>query len=303
MPSTDAIEAYLKKHAISEMLNGIVNELVETMPSDPISFLMSGLLKEASSRGQEPLLLQRLHELKQVMLKDQKEANGAVAQVAKLETDLSKSKYNITHLRKTIDQMEAGGGADSGSISTPAGMSGVPPGHTPFSWGAGISMSGAASATGGGAADDASSAGSLSLDSFSRRVRISKVLAVGKSAIGTKDVVVSGWARTIRMQSDLCFVALNDGSCMANLQLVVEQKLCGGAWDEMKKKGTTGCAITATGTIIESPAQGQVRSTSSPASAYSLNLASAYLPLLALLLARSAGGGNERDRPDCRRRV
>ena len=57
----DAIEAYLEKHQISPMLNGIVNELVAEMPDDPISFMINGLLKEAATRGQEPALLQRLH--------------------------------------------------------------------------------------------------------------------------------------------------------------------------------------------------------------------------------------------------
>ena len=74
----DAIEAYLEKHQISGMLNGIVNELVADMPEDPISFLINGLLKEASSRGQEPALLQRLQALKTTLLKDQKDAAGAV---------------------------------------------------------------------------------------------------------------------------------------------------------------------------------------------------------------------------------
>ena len=107
----DQIEQYLKTHAISEMLNGLVNELVESMPKDPINFLISGLLKEAASRGQEPDLLLRLQELKQQLLKDQKEASGAVAEKAKLGADLAKAQYNIKHLRKTIDELEAGGAA------------------------------------------------------------------------------------------------------------------------------------------------------------------------------------------------
>ena len=266
----DAIEKYLKQHAISEMLNGLVNELVEAQPKDPINFLISGLLKEAAARGQEPDLLLRLHELKQQLVKDQKEASGAVAEKARLEAELVKAQYNVKHLRKTIDELEAGGASAGGSASagapvgmSTAGVTGVPPGHTPFSWAGGVTLAAGSGAGGGSAAPAAATAASsgdqpLSLESFSKRVRICKVLGGGKAAVGTKDVKVCGWARTIRMQAELCFIALNDGSCMGNLQLVIEKKLLKEGWDELKAKGSTGCSIAATGTLVESPAAGQV---------------------------------------------
>ena len=84
------------------------------------------------------------------------------------------------------------------------------------------------------------------------------MLGAGKAVVGAKNVTVCGWARTIRQQAELCFIALNDGSCMGNLQLVIEKKVLKEGWDELKAKGATGCSITATGTLVESPAAGQV---------------------------------------------
>ena len=35
--------------------------------------------------------------------------------------------------------------------------------------------------------------------------------------------VVKGWVRTVRAGKEVAFIALNDGSCLANLQVVVDQ--------------------------------------------------------------------------------
>ncbi len=53
------------------------------------------------------------------------------------------------------------------------------------------------------------------------------------------------------------FVALNDGSCLASLQLVIEKKAVSAGWDELSSKGATGCSITASGSLVASPAAGQ----------------------------------------------
>ena len=39
--------------------------------------------------------------------------------------------------------------------------------------------------------------------------------------LGGKEVTVGGWARTIRDMKNFGFVALNDGSCFKNLQVVM----------------------------------------------------------------------------------
>ena len=61
---------------------------------------------------------------------------------------------------------------------------------------------------------------------FSRvRQRIGDLLATGASLIGGPDVVVCGWARTVREAAAgaILFIALNDGSCFESLQVVTER--------------------------------------------------------------------------------
>ena len=49
--------------------------------------------------------------------------------------------------------------------------------------------------------------------------RIVEILNAG--AVDT-DVVVKGWVRTKRGNKNVAFIALNDGSCMRNIQVVVD---------------------------------------------------------------------------------
>ncbi|HEY4965295.1 MAG TPA: OB-fold nucleic acid binding domain-containing protein, partial [Puia sp.] len=83
---------------------------------------------------------------------------------------------------------------------------------------------------------------------FNKRVKIKD--ALGMSA-GQEDITVMGWVRTMRNNQ---FIALNDGSCNENLQLVLEL----GHFDEnLLKKITTGTSIRAVGKLVKSPAKGQ----------------------------------------------
>src|SRR5210317_500924 len=70
-----------------------------------------------------------------------------------------------------------------------------------------------------------------------------------------QQVVVAGWVRTRRDSSNFSFVEVNDGSCLANLQIIADQKL--GNYESQIKKLTTGCSIVVKGELKESPAQGQ----------------------------------------------
>ncbi len=66
-----------------------------------------------------------------------------------------------------------------------------------------------------------------------------------------KETVVCGWVRTFRNNQ---FIALNDGSCLSTLQLVVDRD----QWeDSVLKRITTGAAIKARGVIAESLGGGQ----------------------------------------------
>jgi len=68
-------------------------------------------------------------------------------------------------------------------------------------------------------------------------------------------VTLRGWVRTVRAsKAGLAFVELNDGSCLANLQVVAEQTLPN--FEQVSKLGT-GASIEVVGEIVESPASGQ----------------------------------------------
>ncbi|TKB99969.1 asparagine--tRNA ligase [Pedobacter cryotolerans] len=65
------------------------------------------------------------------------------------------------------------------------------------------------------------------------------------------EVKVMGWVRTFRNNQ---FIALNDGSCMGNIQIVVD---FANTPEDLLKRITTGAAISVTGTLVESLGKGQ----------------------------------------------
>ena len=67
---------------------------------------------------------------------------------------------------------------------------------------------------------------------------------------------VKGWVRSRRdSRGGFSFIELNDGSCMGNLQIVVDSSVPG--YDETIKRVTTGASISVDGTVKESPGKGQ----------------------------------------------
>jgi asparaginyl-tRNA synthetase len=83
---------------------------------------------------------------------------------------------------------------------------------------------------------------------FNTRIKIKEVLALEPQE---QQVTVMGWVRTFRNNQ---FVALNDGSTNANLQVVMEL----GKWDdELLKRFTTSAALKVTGILIASLGKGQ----------------------------------------------
>jgi asparaginyl-tRNA synthetase len=65
---------------------------------------------------------------------------------------------------------------------------------------------------------------------------------------------VAGWARSVRVGKEVTFIALNDGSCVASLQVVAGPELPNYA--EICRIGT-GTALVVRGRLAESPAAGQ----------------------------------------------
>lgn len=72
-----------------------------------------------------------------------------------------------------------------------------------------------------------------------------------KTQVG-RAVLVHGWVRSFRNDQ---FIALNDGSCLGNLQLVIDRDATD---DALKKLITTGAAIAAEGVVEASQGRGQV---------------------------------------------
>ena len=73
--------------------------------------------------------------------------------------------------------------------------------------------------------------------------------------VGTK-ARVHGWVRTRRdSKAGLSFIALDDGSCFDNLQLVAPNDLPN--YEDEVLHLTTGCAIEAEGELVESKGKGQ----------------------------------------------
>jgi asparaginyl-tRNA synthetase len=69
-----------------------------------------------------------------------------------------------------------------------------------------------------------------------------------------REVVVNGWVRTRRQGKTVTFVELNDGSCLKNLQIVLDpQRLPADVGEQV----TTGACIRVSGDLVESPAAGQ----------------------------------------------
>ena len=66
---------------------------------------------------------------------------------------------------------------------------------------------------------------------------------------------IQGWLRTRRDSSTFSFLELNDGSCLANLQIIVEHSV--ETWDALQKLLNTGAALTVQGRLAASPAKGQ----------------------------------------------
>lgn len=83
-----------------------------------------------------------------------------------------------------------------------------------------------------------------------QRLMIKDLLADGE-AYGGKEVVVCGWAKTIRDSKVFGFIELNDGSCFKSLQIVFEQGQIDN-FDEIAKLNV-GSALIVKGKVVLTP--------------------------------------------------
>ena len=84
-----------------------------------------------------------------------------------------------------------------------------------------------------------------------KKLRIAELLA--SPSVGA-EVTVKGWVRTKRGNKNVAFIALNDGSCLANIQVVVDLAK---ADEEQLKLVTTGACLRVDGQLVASQGAGQ----------------------------------------------
>ena len=81
-----------------------------------------------------------------------------------------------------------------------------------------------------------------------------KIVDALKSTAFGSEVNVKGWVRTRRGNKNVSFIAINDGSTIKNIQVVVDLSRFD---EEYLKPITTGACISVTGSLVESQGQGQ----------------------------------------------
>lgn len=84
-----------------------------------------------------------------------------------------------------------------------------------------------------------------------KRTKIKELLSTPK--LGS-EVLVKGWVRTKRGNRDIVFIALNDGSTINNIQIVVDAASFA---ENLIKNISTGACIAVNGKLIESQGKGQ----------------------------------------------
>ncbi|MES2653022.1 MAG: asparagine--tRNA ligase [Bacteroidota bacterium] len=82
-------------------------------------------------------------------------------------------------------------------------------------------------------------------------IKREKIKDLLDTTVFNKEVTVMGWVRTFRNNQ---FIALNDGSSMGNIQVVVDFV---NTPEELLKRITTGAAVAVKGTLVESLGKGQ----------------------------------------------
>lgn len=85
-----------------------------------------------------------------------------------------------------------------------------------------------------------------------QRIKIADVVAT--PSLVSREINVKGWVRSRRGNKNVGFIALNDGSTIHNLQVVVDFTTIS---EEILKPVTTGACISVVGKLVESQGKGQ----------------------------------------------
>jgi asparaginyl-tRNA synthetase len=87
---------------------------------------------------------------------------------------------------------------------------------------------------------------------YFERIKINRILLKDEIPVNS-EIILLGWARTVRVSKNVAFIEINDGSCSGNLQAVI------GNPDQFPclKNILTGAAVRIKGKLVDSPAKGQ----------------------------------------------
>jgi asparaginyl-tRNA synthetase len=81
-----------------------------------------------------------------------------------------------------------------------------------------------------------------------------RIITLLNSEGAMADITVTGWVRTRRDSRDFSFLEVNDGSCLANIQVIADADIEG---FERIHEAATGSAVLIEGDLVASPGKGQ----------------------------------------------
>src|SRR5207244_4318031 len=87
---------------------------------------------------------------------------------------------------------------------------------------------------------------------YQTRTKVSRILTDDAVPVGS-NVIILGWVRTTRSSKDVAFIEVNDGSCMKNIQGVVQNP----AAFPLLEKISTGASVRMEGQLVTSAGKGQ----------------------------------------------
>lgn len=87
---------------------------------------------------------------------------------------------------------------------------------------------------------------------YKTRTKITRIL-IDDAVPPDSPVIILGWVRTVRVSKDVAFLEINDGSCMKNIQCVVQQPSSFPVLDKI----LTGAAVRVKGKLVLSSGKGQ----------------------------------------------
>jgi asparaginyl-tRNA synthetase len=82
-----------------------------------------------------------------------------------------------------------------------------------------------------------------------------RIVSLLKDGTAGTAVTVTGWVRTKRDSKGVCFLEINDGSCLSNLQAVIDKTTFTDL--SIVEKANTGASVEAEGVLQESPGKNQ----------------------------------------------